>query len=52
MKLIQTTLALVTVLGLAACETETEEVMVDPHGEDAMMDDTMKVPDDTMMEAS
>lgn len=50
MKLIPITLALVTTLGLAACETETE--VMETHGEDAMTDDTMMESEDMMKEAS
>lgn len=49
MKLTQTTLALVAILGLAACETETEVVM-EPVGDEAMMDDATMKDGDAMME--
>lgn len=50
MKLLPVTLVLVTTLGLAACETETEVVMV-PAGDDAMMADEAMVDSEEMMDA-
>ena len=49
MKLIPITLALVTTLGLAACETETE--VMEKHSDDTMMEDAMTESEEMMKEA-